>query len=256
MIRASELEPIAARGWPARREAAMGGWRLYASEGCSGRINTCWPLGAPDRPTEAAIDAVEAWYAELGLRPAFKLAEGGVDPPDLARRLAARGYAPHTPTLNMVGPLNGTLDPAVRVAADFGAEYRAVFADAAFGASDDAAERLAALGRMPRPRGFALLTVDGAPAAIGACAVDGDWAGVIGMRTSPAFRRQGLARRIFRSLTAFARAQGARRGYLQVDESNATAIALYRSEGFQDAYVYRYWAKAPPAEAVRSQAPA
>ena len=83
---------------------------------------------------------------------------------------------------------------------------------------------------------------------MGACAVEGAWAGVLGMRTAPAFRRQGLARRLFRALTAFALASaGATRrlGYLQVDETNASAIALYESRGLRAARIsIEYWAKA------------
>jgi ribosomal protein S18 acetylase RimI-like enzyme len=65
----------------------------------------------------------------------------------------------------------------------------------------------------------------------------------MGMRTAPDFRRQGLARRIFRTLTAIAAAGGAHSGYLQVDEDNASAIALYEAEGFISKYRYRYWVK-------------
>jgi ribosomal protein S18 acetylase RimI-like enzyme len=65
----------------------------------------------------------------------------------------------------------------------------------------------------------------------------------MGMRTAPAFRRRGLARRIFRTLTGFAVCSGARQGYLQVDEDNASAIALYEAEGFVSKYLYRYWVR-------------
>src|SRR5579864_3238929 len=109
------LEPIAARGWPAAECETLGGWRLHASSGCSGRINTCWPLAAPDRSADEAIDAAEAWYRRRGLRPRVKLVDGCTDPPDLAERLAARGYVCGVPTLTMTGPLGGEMDPGARI---------------------------------------------------------------------------------------------------------------------------------------------
>ncbi|HEY3800728.1 MAG TPA: GNAT family N-acetyltransferase [Caulobacteraceae bacterium] len=242
----TELEPVSARGWPATQSDSLGDWRLYASRGISGRLNTCWALGAPDRPVQEAIDAVEAWYAARGFAPRFKLIVEDTSV-DLASLLSARGYQPDRPTLTMVGPLAAGGDSDVALLGEPNANYCVVFADAAFGHADDAAERLEALAQTPTPRAFALLRQDGVPAAVGACVVEGDFAGVVGMRTAPAFRRRGLARRVFRSLTDFARAAGASQGYLQVEESNGSAVALYRSEGFQTAYAYSHWLRRSPA---------
>ena len=235
------LEPIAARGWRAAESAGLGGWRLFASAGQSGRINSCWPIEPPDRPAPEAISAVEAWYAARGLPSRFKIAGSRAEPPDLEARLAARGYAPGEATLTMTGPLAGAADPGIVIETSPGDAYRRVFADPSFGDDTDARERLDALERMPSPRAFALVLVDDAPAAIGACVVDGDWAGVIGMRTAPAHRRQRLARRVFLALADFARRSGAGQGYLQVEARNDPAVALYRSAGFETAYEYRYW---------------
>lgn len=237
------IEPISARGWPAAETAMLGGWRLHASSGQSGRINTCWALEPADRPADEAIAVVEAWYLARGLRPMFKLIEGCGAPADLAERLAGRGYTSNTPTLTMTGPLSGAADPETVVLARTCDGFARVFADPSFGHEADARERLEALERIPPPRGFALIRRDGEPAAVGACAVEGEWAGFMGMRTAPAWRRQGLARRLFRALGAFAESAGARMGYLQVDENNASAIALYRAEGFEPAYLYRYWVR-------------
>ena len=235
------IEPIAARGWPASESVEMGGWRLYASRGCSGRINTCWQHGAPGRPTIEAIEAVEAWYAARGFPARFKIVEADPAGAALAELLVQRGYRSHTPTLTMSGPLRGEPEPQIRVEGEIGESFRRVFGDGAFGDGRDAGERLEALARIPKPRGYALAEIDGAAAAVGTCAIEGEWAGILGMRTLADFRRLGLGRRVFRALAAHAVAAGASRGYLQVDADNARAIALYESEGYAPAYLYRYW---------------
>ena len=107
----------------------------------------------------------------------------------------------------------------------------------------DSAERLAALGRIEAPRFFARLEVGGQPAAIGASAVEGDWAGIFGMRTAPSHRRQGYAARILATLLAKARQAGATKAYLQVEAANVGAIPIYQRAGFEVAYRYYYWAR-------------
>jgi ribosomal protein S18 acetylase RimI-like enzyme len=244
MIDPLALEPVTARAWRAAEEAELGAWRLYASSGQSGRINACWPLGAPDRPVDAAIAAVEAWYRARGLTPKFKLAGAAARPPDLDRRLSERGYETGKETLTMVGPLAlAVVDGGVALDDQPSDGFRRVFADPDFGVAADAEERLAALRRIVPPRAFARLDEGGQAAAIGVCAVEDDWAGVFAMRTAPAFRRRGFGRRIFASLAAFARQAGARRGYLQVEADNEPAVRLYWAAGFEEAYRYRYWWK-------------
>jgi ribosomal protein S18 acetylase RimI-like enzyme len=102
---------------------------------------------------------------------------------------------------------------------------------------------MGAFHRIPAPRGFAVVEIDGEPVAIGGTAVEGDWAGVFGMRTLAQHRRKGLARDILGALFATARAAGATRGYLQVEADNTPAVTLYEGFGFREAYRYRYWAR-------------
>jgi GNAT superfamily N-acetyltransferase len=234
------LEAISARAWPAARERRLGGWRLYASSGFSGRINACWPLGDPARGLDEAIDATEAWYASHNLPCRFKIVDAAGGPATLAARLLELGYRAQTETVVMVGTAVGTSDPAVALDKTLDPLFASVFAATADGPGD-AKERLETLGRVPSPRAFARLDVAGAPAAIGACAAESDWAGVFAMRTDPRFRRQGLASRTLSSLMAFAAGTGATRAWLQVEADNAGAIALYRGAGFAEAYRYRYW---------------
>jgi ribosomal protein S18 acetylase RimI-like enzyme len=143
----------------------------------------------------------------------------------------------------MVAPIEGWTDTDVRVTDRLDEAFSAVFAAAGAGDVGDARERLEALGRIKPPRAFARLDAGGEAAAIGACAIEGDWAGVFAMRTDPRRRRQGLARRILSALMFRAGEEGATRAYLQVEADNGAALALYEAAGFAEAYRYRYWGK-------------
>lgn len=236
------LEDVSARAWPALHTARLGGWRLNASTGHTGRANTCWALEAPDRPVDEAFEAAEAWYAGHGLPPKFKTVDGATAPVDMPALLAARGYAPHTETCVMVGPIGGAND-GVTLLTTPDDRFRAVMLEALYRDTADARERIETLGRIPQPMYFARIDVDGQAAAIGACAVDSGWGGISVMRTSPKHRRRGLAGRIVAALLGAAEAAGATRSYLQVEAANVTAIGLYEKLGFREAYRYRYWGR-------------
>jgi ribosomal protein S18 acetylase RimI-like enzyme len=239
----ARLEPVTARAWRAAEEASLGGWRLNASRGVSGRINACWPIAAPGRPAVTALAEVEAWYAARGLPARFKIVDRLCEPADLAQRLQDAGYRSSKETLVMTGTLAASADARVLVFDEPDERFAEVFSGAS---SDplDAQERLEALARTPAPRGFALAELAGEPAAIGACAIEAPWVGIFAMRTLPAFRRQGFARAVLDSLLARAAASGALSAWLQVEADNTAARRLYEAAGFKEAYRYRYWAKA------------
>ena len=234
------LEDVAARAWPAAVIERLGGWRLNAASGFSGRVNACWPLEDPGRPLTQALAEVEAWYETRGLPSRFKLVPSAFAPDDLAGALAARGYQPSTETLMMIGPCQGADDDSVRRGSGVEPSFARVFTSIV-SAPGDAEERLATLGRIPLPRFLARLNVMEEPAAIGACAVEAAWAGVFAMRVDPRFRRRGLARRVLGALLADASAAGADRAWLQVEADNTGAVGLYASAGFSEAYRYQYW---------------
>jgi len=56
---------------------------------------------------------------------------------------------------------------------------------------------------------------------------------------APGQRRQGLGRQVLEALFEHARQQGARHATLEVAATNAAAVGLYRSLGFQDAGLRR-----------------
>lgn len=236
------LEDVSARAWPALQTARVGGWRLNASTGHTGRANTCWALEAPDRPLEEALAWVESWYAGYGLPTKFKTVDGAPHPAGVEDFLRTNGFAPNTETKVMVGPVGGANDGVLLEDAP-GEVFQSVLFETLYRDMADAQERLATLRRIAQPVRFARIEANGRAVAVGAVAVDGDWAGVSVMRTSRDFRRQGLAARIVSALLGFAQQQGATRSYLQVETRNETAVALYETLGFTTAYQYRYWAR-------------
>ncbi|MBC7770722.1 MAG: GNAT family N-acetyltransferase [Phycisphaerales bacterium] len=107
----------------------------------------------------------------------------------------------------------------------------------------DFAERAEIVLRTTPPRAFAIARLDHQPAAIGFGDVTDELLGLYLMRTAPNARRQGLARDIVRALCGWGAANGAHTAYLQVEQSNEAAVALYASDGFDTAYAYTYWVK-------------
>lgn len=81
----------------------------------------------------------------------------------------------------------------------------------------------------------------GAPAAIGRCVVDGRWAGFGAVEVDPAQRRRGLATRVMAALARRALDEGASAAWLQVEEENAGALALYAGMGFSAHHAYHHY---------------
>lgn len=235
------LEEVSARAWPSLHRERFGGWRLYASTGHTGRANTCWVLGPLDQPLDEAFAAAEAWYAGHDLPLKFKTVDG-LTPDGFEDELRARGFASHTETMVMVGPVGG-VGEGVAIGDEPDAPFQAVLFETLYRDQADADERLDTARRIPAPKCFARIDIDGVPAAVGALAIDGDWAGVSLMRTSPNHRRKGLAARIVSALLAQGQAGGASHSYLQVEAKNDPAVALYQTLGFAEVYRYRYWSR-------------
>ena len=66
----------------------------------------------------------------------------------------------------------------------------------------------------------------------------------------PAFRRQGIARKLMESMAAVARMKGAREVALEVRESNVSARKLYESYGFRQEAVRRDYYRNPAEVAI------
>ena len=104
----------------------------------------------------------------------------------------------------------------------------------------DGASRARTLSRTPGSV-YASVREDGRAIACGAASFGYGWASIHGMRTEQARRGEGLAARVLASLAAVAAQRGLPRIFLQVEDNNVPALALYRRAGFETLWRYEYW---------------
>lgn len=217
------------------------GWLLPFDAGTIGRARSAVPL-RHDRCDQLALGAIEARYIARGLPPSFRIAQV----PSLAAvhaELGRKGYRSEKPTLVQIADCAAMRrvsrgEPA-DIAAMPDADWAAVFLGEGFDPVDGA-HRVAALGRA-KDAVYASVRDAGRTVAVGVAAFGYGWVGVHGMRTARARRGEGLAGRVLAGLAQAALARGVERVFLQVEEENAAARALYLRAGFAAAWLYRYW---------------
>ena len=272
------LEQAADEAWPAPVRQRLGDWLLRAADGWTGRGNSALPVGDPGVPLPAAIDAVERWYGERGLPPQCNVPLPLAAAVDAA--LDARGWARGPTVLVQTAPLASVLSAAeVPRQNSAGAQAPRQSPAAADSRPDLTVVRLTerpsaawlamAAGRKGTPPRAALhlLTAvphvrfaevysgDGAAAsrspdllavARGSVTGGGRWFGIMQLDVAPAMRRRGLGRHVVAELARWAAGVGATDAFLQVEEHNSAAVALYAGLGFTTHHTYIPWRAARP----------
>jgi len=234
-----DLERLAARGWRAPEEDALGDWLLRAGGGFTGRANSALVVGDPGMALPDAVDAVLRWYADRGLRPCAQLP--GVQSRAADAAFAAAGWERDEDTLVLTAPIGAPqpvgvpvqLSPAPDDAWLAGYRHRGSALPATAVDVLTNAEQLA----------FASVRLDPAPAPLTAVArgvlTDG-WLGVTAVTVEEQHRRRGVATAVMAALQNWAAERGAHSVYLQVVAGNAPARALYRRTGFIEHHRYHY----------------
>ena len=240
MIDVASLEHACIQAWPARHAHEIDGWRLFATDGKSWRVNSTWPLAWQGGDLEATLHVAEVWAATHNIAPAFKLADGAIHPAHLPELLSAHGYTPRMETQVMTRALDTLPTPSrdMRIESAPSEAFWAPMRTAA-PSPEDFAERQDIVLRTQSGSAFAVAE----NSAVGLGRLTGGLIGLYLMRTAPNARRQGYARDIVRTLCAWGKQNGATIAYLQVEASNTPAVALYANEGFARAYSYHYWIK-------------
>ncbi|MFJ6165426.1 GNAT family N-acetyltransferase [Micromonospora orduensis] len=233
------LERAADEAWPAPTRGRLGDWLLRSAEGWTGRANSALPVGDPDRPLPAAVDAVERWYADQG-QPAMINTPLPLAAP-VGAELDDRGWGSRPPTLVQTVPLPLAGPAATSVAVELATapseEWLAIAAGRKGGLPDAARHVLTAVEQVR----FAHVYADGTLVATGRGTVTGEgrrWLGLSLIEVVPAARRQGLARRVIHALADWGVSAGATHAFLQVEQRNTAAVALYRTLGFTTHHTY------------------
>lgn len=276
--RIAALEQAAAQHWRAADTAWLGSWLLRANGGFTGRANSALPLADPGTPLDRAVDAVEEWYVSRGLPPMIVI-PGPVTPGDdrhpLDSVLAARGWAirsgaaivmtaatadvaasaAHPPAV----PASSARPRAEGECAHTGSPWAVTLAERPdrewlgryhYRGKDLPPEALSLL-LSAAWQAFASVKADGRTVAVGRVSVAENWAGLTAVDVDPRCRRMGMGTAIAGAAAAEAARHGAGRIFLQVEEHNTAARALYARCGFHDTHRYHYRV-APRRETARS----
>jgi N-acetylglutamate synthase len=235
---------------------ALPGWLLPMDSGSIGRAHSAVPLSHDAACADhQAIQSIMAEYAQHGMQAKFRLPDVPAFAPFRAA-LQQLGYAPAFPTLMQVGTAAGmralaTLTSAqMAYAPDEG--WVRVFAKGGPPSADD----LGRVANFRRGAGVVFSSVrspqDGAVVAGGAAAFAHGWACIHGVNTLASHRGQGLAGQALAGLANVALERGVDNVMLQVEQDNASALALYGRAGFSTAWKYVYWQLPAPSETVPS----
>jgi GNAT superfamily N-acetyltransferase len=234
----SLLEHECAEAWPAQVDRPLGGWRMRAASGFTGRANSTLTTGDPGVAVTSALARTVDFAAENGILPSAHVVVGS----RVEAEIAGAGWA-----VNRDHPggaeslvLTGPLDPGDHPDAAVLDRPSGSWWELAAGSAVPSAAQRHVLSSLPGV-GYGVIEEDGVVVGAVRGAVVGDLLHVSRLAVRPSHRRSGLATGLLRTLYAWAAGRGARRQVLQVAEHNNSAIRLYVGLGCVEHHRYRYW---------------
>jgi N-acetylglutamate synthase len=247
----SRLESLCADAWPAQHERRLGGWRLRAAGGYTGRANSALAIGDPGLPIGPALDAVREFAAEHGIGPRVQAPIGSPWDSAVSRAgwvLEADHAAGAEVSVMVVGlaALAAARPTAQGGTAEGGAvELPERPSDPWWrlgGGADPAPAQRHVLDPGGDPRtAFALARGDdGEPVGRLRATVVADHLHLSWLDVLPAVRRRGVGSALLGAAAGWGREHGARWGVLQVALHNTGARAVYDRLGFVEHHRYRY----------------
>lgn len=238
------LEAVGFRAWPAASVQYDGSWQIRLTGGHpSKRINCVVPLDPSDsRDVAIRLEKAARKFEAYG-RPLL-VRETPLSPPPLIGLLSTGGWQRFESVIVATCDLAALSLPETMdhlPSHDIGR-----FADASLtlaGEGPSTKPALAEILTAIKPPTGLFIKEDPAngPVAVTLCVHDNDLAGIMALAVAPQHRREGAGTEILSAALRWARLRGARAAWLQVEETNEAARALYDKFGFREAYRYHYW---------------
>jgi ribosomal protein S18 acetylase RimI-like enzyme len=237
-----QIEAVGFRAWPASSVHYDGSWaiRMTASHP-SKRLNSVNPLDPGDTDNmEQRVERAAQRFRAYGRPPVFR--QSPLAPRELDDYLEKIGWARFDESMVMTMELDDAALSDVIDQIPFKDIGR--YIDAALEVQEEDVSLKPGLfeviNAIKPSKGLFVIEDDGVPVSTAICVHDGALAGLFNIGTAVSRRRRGLGRAIVKSAIKWAFQHGARKAWLQVEMSNAGAIALYERMGFEEAYRYAY----------------
>ena len=243
----ARIEEAALNALQTRRQLFYDGWLVRMSPGKAKRARSVNAHFGSTLPVDTKIERCERLYAACALPALFRITPF-CKPAALDDVLERQRYVAFDNTLVQIADTG----PARRCSPTRDVELVGVtiaaFVESVGALRGSPAEQrhahLERLAHSPLASHAIVARSERRTLACGQIAIDGDLAGIYDMVTAADVRGRGLASAIVAALLAWAGEHGAARAFLQVNNDNAAALAVYRKFGFATAYAYHYRARA------------
>ena len=238
-----KFEEMCLNGHVALNSFFYDGWILKFSEGYTGRANSVSVLYPSSKPIAEKLVFCENMYKKQGLSCQFKLTELDTELNDF---LAKRGYEIATPTDLMVCdlgcPIESDNDSKIKyVFSTTPDEWLPIFFkvhEINDAHDQDVYKRM--ISKVLVDTIYCTLLYDGKPAACSSVAIENGYALLQNVIVSAELRGHGLGKIVCSAILKKAQELGALHSYLQVVQTNAVAVNLYKKLGFEKLYSYWY----------------
>lgn len=237
------LEALAFRAWPAASTFYDGSWLIRQTAGHpSKRLNSVNPLDPSDhQQIEERIERATRRFKSYNRPLVFR--QSPLAPPQLDSFLDARGWVRFDESIVLMADVDAIdLDDAVDMVPvqDIG-----LYVDAAVKINERDADFKAGLAEVvtsiePKTGFFLIKDENDNAVSTALCVCDDEYAGLLYVGTHKKCRRAGHAHAILKSAILWARYNGSKKIWLQVEKSNTPARALYAQLGFEEIYRYSY----------------